>query len=122
MFKILIIDDSVLMRNHSRSALEAEGFTVDDLLPASVEELRERLEANPPDLVLSDYNMPILDGLAVARAIRHINPKIPVVILSSNRDAARDAHLKAVGVRLILHKPISPTDLFDAVVKVLAAS
>ncbi len=122
MFNILVIDDSVLMRNIAREALEEEGFTVTDLLPESVEALKAQIQSAPPDLVLSDFNMPLVDGLEVARAVRQVNAKIPVIILSANRDEARDAHLKAMGVRAILSKPIKGEAIVAAVAKVLVGA
>ncbi|HJW33991.1 MAG TPA: response regulator [Holophagaceae bacterium] len=122
MFNILVIDDSLLMRNIAREALEEEGFTVTDLLPETVEALKERIQSAPPDLVLSDFNMPLVDGLDVARTVRQVNAKIPVIILSANRDEARDAHLKAMGVRAILYKPIKGEAIVAAVAKVLVGS
>jgi len=113
--KILIIEDSVLMRSISREHLENSGFTVEDFLPESVPELVNCLKRSQPDLVLSDFNMPRVDGAEVARTVRMISPKIPVIILTSNRDATRDAQLKIVGVRKILHKPIKGEDLVAAV-------
>ena len=86
MLKILVIDDSVLMRRVVRDHLEKEGFAVEEFLPASVLELMERVKTSPPDLVLSDFNMPYVDGLEVARNVRRVNPNIPVIILTANRD------------------------------------
>lgn len=120
MFTILIIEDSALMRNLARTALEGEGFRVEEVLPETPEALKARILAAPPDLVLSDFNMPRVDGLQVARAVRQADAKVPVIILSATRDATRDLQLKAMGVRTILHKPISGSDLVAAVVTVLA--
>lgn len=122
MFKILVIDDSLLMRKISRDHLENAGFAVEDFLPASVLGLVERIKTSPPDLVLSDFNMPDIDGLDVARNVRRINPNIPVIILTANRDASREARLHTVGVRKILYKPIRGEDLVNAVNQVLAGA
>ncbi len=122
MFKILVIDDSLLMRKISRDYLESAGFAVEDFLPASILELVERIKISPPDLVLSDFNMPSIDGLDVARNVRRINPDIPVIILTANRDASREARLQTVGVRKILYKPIRGEDLVNAVNQVLAGA
>jgi DNA-binding response OmpR family regulator len=122
MLKILIIDDSALMRKIVRDHLEEAGFSVDDFLPTSVAELIERIKTAPPDLVLSDFNMPNVDGLNVARTVRRTNSAIPVIILTANRDVARDSMLQTMGVRKILHKPISGKDLISAVEAILAVS
>jgi len=120
MFKILVIDDSTLMRKISRDYLENAGYGVEDFLPASILELVEQIRTSPPDLVLSDFNMPNIDGLDVARNVRRINSNIPVIILTANRDASREARLQTVGVRKILYKPIRGEDLVNAVSQVLA--
>ncbi len=122
MLKILVIDDSSLMRKITRDHLENAGFDVEDCLPESVADLIARITDAPPDLVLSDFNMPNLDGTNVARTVRRTNPQIPVIILTANRDVARDAILQTMGVRKILYKPISGQDLVDAVSAILAAS
>lgn len=122
MLKILVIDDSVLMRRVVRDHLEKEGFAVEEFLPASVLELMERVKTSPPDLVLSDFNMPYVDGLEVARNVRRVNPNIPVIILTANRDVAREAKLQTVGVRKVLYKPINGEMLVDAVRRILADS
>lgn len=120
--KILVIDDSALMRKISRQSLEEAGFEVEDFLPGSVLELMERLKTSPPDLVLSDYNMPNIDGQNVARTVRRFNPGLPVIILTANRDTAREALLGTMGVRRILHKPILGPDLALEVKEVLSIS
>lgn len=122
MLKILVIDDSVLMRRFVRDHLEKEGFAVEEFLPVSVLELMERVKTFPPDLVLSDFNMPYVDGLEVARNVRRVNPNIPVIILTANRDVVREAKLQTVGVRKVLYKPINGEMLADAVRRILADS
>lgn len=120
MSKILVIDDSVLMRKMSRNHLEEAGFEVEDFLPDSMADLTERIRHSLPDLVLSDFNMPSMDGLNVARTVKRTNPSIPIIILTANRDASREALLQTIGVRMILHKPIHGSDLVGAVSKVLS--
>lgn len=122
MTKVLIIDDSALMRKINRDHLEEAGYVVDDFLPNSVAELVEKITDAPPDLVLSDFNMPNVDGMNVARMVRRTNPNIPVVILTANRDVARESLLQTMGVRKILHKPVNGTDLISAIGAVLAIS
>lgn len=121
MSKILIIDDSLLMRKISRDVLEEGGHVVDECLPDTVAELMERIQETEPDLVLSDFNMPHIDGLNVARTVKRTRPDLPVIILTANRDPAREALLHTIGVRIILHKPLAGPDLIQAVDKLLKA-
>ena len=120
MAKILQIDDSAFMMHYSRGFLEEAGHEVQDFLPSSAMELLERIKADRPDLVLSDYNMPLVDGQTVARTLRRADPTIPVVILTANRDLSRESILRTMGVRQILHKPVKGEDLVQAVKSALA--
>jgi CheY-like chemotaxis protein len=119
MTKILVIDDSAFMRQHIRELLKDAGLVVKDFQPHSVEEVTLKVQSAKPDLVLSDFNMPEVDGLLVARTVRRVNPDIPVVVLTANRDAARDAILGTVGVRRILHKPVNGNDLVTVIRELL---
>jgi two-component system chemotaxis response regulator CheY len=119
MARILVVDDSAFMRKFLREALETLGHEVDDLLPISPLEITERIRANRPDLVLSDYHMPHVDGLQVARMVRRADAAIPVVMLTSVRDPAVDAALATLGVRRILHKPMSGEAIAKAIQEIL---
>jgi len=68
MKRALAVDDSATMRNLVKIALEAEGFTVD-----TAENGREALELtkrNSYDVIISDVNMPVMDGLQFLREFR----------------------------------------------------
>ena len=60
--RILVIDDSALMREVLGRHLEKAGFDVEAWMPDSVFEVSERLAATKPDLVLCDYQMPGVNG------------------------------------------------------------
>ncbi len=122
MAKILVIDDSALMRRILRHHLEQGGFEVEDWLPLSAMEIQDRINASAPDLVLSDYQMPGVNGLTVAKMVQKANPKIPVVILSAIRDAELEVTLGKFGVKRILGKPIDAESLVQAVKDVMAGA
>jgi len=67
-----------------------------------------------PDIVISDIKMPKLDGIALARAIRRVDKKTPIILATAYSDNAY--LIKAVELQLIkyLIKPITPTALLDA--------
>lgn len=115
MAKILVIDDSNLMRKVLRQYLEGAGYEVDDWLPLSPMEIPERLTASTPDLVLSDYQMPGLNGLSVAKMVFKANPKIPVIILTALRDPELENNFTKFGVKRILNKPIAAEALVQAI-------
>ncbi len=112
--KILVIDDSRFMRRILRQYLEEAGFEVEDWLPLSPMEIPDRITASTPDLVLSDYQMPGMNGLSVAKMVSKANPKIPVLILTALRDPELERNFLKFGVKRILNKPITAEALVEA--------
>lgn len=121
MTKVLVIDDSSLMRVLVRDYLEDAGFEVDDWLPMSVMEIPERIESGKPDLILTDFRMPGVNGLSVAQAAQRANSAIPVVVLTALREPETEARLLKFGVKRILYKPISQDALVKALKELLPA-
>lgn len=119
MTKILVIDDSSLMRHLVRDYLESAGYEVDDWLPLSAMEIPDRIKESKPILVLTDYIMPGLNGLTVAQMVQRADPAIPVVVLTAQRDPDIEAKLLKFGVKQVLHKPIKREALLSAVKEVL---
>jgi len=114
MAKILVIDDSGFQRKFLRGFLEEAGHEVEDFLPVSGLEVLEKVKAWPPDLVVTDYAMPHLNGMEVTRMIRRALKDVPIVMLTASWNPERDARLKTMGVRKILHKPMTGPDLVEA--------
>lgn len=120
--KVLVIDDSALMRSLVREYLELGGFEVDDWLPMSVMEIPERIEQSKPDLILTDFRMPGVNGLSVAQAAFRFDATLPVVVLTALREPETEARLLKFGVKRILYKPISRDTLVRALKELLPAS
>jgi len=82
---ILVVDDSVTARVFMRSIVEAAGFRVD--LAANGQEALSKLKLQNYDLLLSDIEMPVMDGLALVKAIRQSDlawlKQLPVVLITS---------------------------------------
>ena len=66
--RILVVDDANLVRLYYRQILEEAGFEVEEALNGL--EALERLLASPPDAVIVDINMPLMDGLTFLSALR----------------------------------------------------
>jgi chemotaxis protein histidine kinase CheA/CheY-like chemotaxis protein len=94
--KVLIVDDSVITRQLERRILEGLGFEVE--LAVDGQDALRILERTVPDLIITDVEMPRLDGLGLARRIRK-EPRtreIPIVIVSTRGgDADKQAGLEA---------------------------
>lgn len=89
MKRILVVDDELTILDVLREILEGEGYSV-QLARDGVEGLR-KIEAEPPDLVLLDLMMPILDGRAVLERLEQQpqTQRLPVVLMSAGRVGER---------------------------------
>lgn len=122
MTKVLIIDDSQMMRLYLRRCLEKGGYEVEDWLPLSAMEIPGRLQESAPDLVLTDYAMAGCNGATVARMVHRVAPDLPVVVLTAFTDEDLESQMARLGVCAVLHKPIAPEQLIPVIQEVLERS
>jgi two-component system chemotaxis sensor kinase CheA len=93
---VLVVDDSIVTRMLEKSILEAAGYTV--RVAADGVEAWRSIEAQPVDLIVSDVNMPEMDGLALTARVRgHSALKATPIVLVTSLDAPED-HARAVEV------------------------
>ncbi|MCG2584859.1 hybrid sensor histidine kinase/response regulator [Massilia sp. TS11] len=116
--QLLVVDDSPEARQVLGQQLSGFGFAV--RLAASGQEALDALAAAPADLVLLDWKMPGLDGVATAQALRARGSAEPPVIMVSAyaREGIVQAAL-AAGVQRFLDKPVHPELLLSTVVAAL---
>jgi CheY-like chemotaxis protein len=119
MSRIVVIDDSKLMRNLLRHILEQAGHEVDTWEDVAASEIHERVSGANPDLVITDYQMPGCNGLTVAKLVRKAKPGLPVVVLTATHDPAVMGALKSQEVSHILHKPLREEELLEVVAQAL---
>lgn len=111
---VLIVDDSPVMRSFIRRVMHLAGFDRADYLEASDGRdglTRARLER--VDLVLTDINMPVMDGeqfLAALQADAELRA-IPAVVVSTDATCGRKERMTALGARGYIAKPFSPEAL-----------
>jgi serine/threonine protein kinase/DNA-binding response OmpR family regulator len=103
--RVLVVDDSAAARTHARSVLAGLGpceFTEAADGAAAV----ALLEKQPFDLVVTDYNMPRLDGRGLIEFIRHRSPipSVPVIVVTTETDPAKLDSLRRLGVAAICDK------------------
>lgn len=109
--RVLVVDDDGGIRALYASLLRAEGFQVDEARDGR--EGAALAIADPPDLILCDVNMPILDGFGLAlilREDRHTRD-VPVIFVTAEADPAIAERATAVGAAAIFPKPFLPTAL-----------
>lgn len=109
--RLMIVDDSPVMRSFVRRTLEIAGLQVESCTEASNgAEALERLSEGEVDLILTDINMPVLDGEGLLRALQ-FDPdlrRIPVVVVSTDSTELRVESLMALGARGYVKKPFQP--------------
>lgn len=114
MKRIVIADDSATARMVIRRCLEIIGLG--DAVMVEVPNGREalaRLKEEPADLLVTDLNMPIMDGETLLKWVKG-SPKlttVPVVVITSAGNPAKSALLTELGAFAVLDKPISPATL-----------
>jgi len=118
---ILLVDDSRVTRELIKVYLIAKDVRLIEAVDGQDALVRIRMDR--PDLVLADLRMPRLDGVGLCEAMRSsaITSSIPVVILTSNKDAESIQRCLAAGAREVLNKPIQPQPLIAAVKRCLSS-
>jgi two-component system chemotaxis response regulator CheY len=117
---VLTIDDSRTMRDMLMLALVAAGYRVIQAVDG-VDGL-ETLSAEGADVVITDINMPRLDGFGVIEGVR-ADPKhraTPVLVLTTESDAVKKQRARDAGATGWIVKPFDPAKLIDAVRRVAA--
>lgn len=117
--KVLVVDDQLTMRSLIRSALQEIGFKdVEDA--ADGEEGLRSLITRPAHLVISDFNMPKLDGLNFLRAVRanDATKKSAFIMLTGRADKDLVQRAMQFGVNNYITKPFSPAQLREKIQEV----
>jgi two-component system, chemotaxis family, chemotaxis protein CheY len=110
--RVLVVDDSSLVRLYYRSALEQAGFDVEQAINGI--EAMERALSQPFDLVIVDVNMPRMDGLTFVRALRRSAADVavlPVLMISTESETQDVAAARAAGANFYLVKPVAEAEL-----------
>ncbi len=117
-YRILIVDDSEIIRSVVKKAIGMSGLDVGETHEAAngIEAL-EKLRAEGIDIVLTDINMPEMNGLELIKEMSTdaVLSKIPVVIVSTERSKTRIDELMAMGVKAYLKKPFRPEAFRDII-------
>ena len=117
---ILTVDDSASLRQAIKIALSSEGYSVTEAADGS--EGLTKADANAFDLIITDLNMPVMDGLTMIRELRAkpAHAGVPILFLTTESDANIKAQAKAAGATGWLTKPFNADQLVGVVKKVLA--
>ncbi len=119
---ILVVDDEPFIREFLTEILEENGYLVytksngkDGL--AFFEDHREEI-----DLVVTDRNMPELDGERLLMQLKSIRPSLPVILITGNIDNDISERMEQSGAHKVLRKPFDPEELLSAIGSALQSS
>jgi two-component system chemotaxis response regulator CheY len=110
--RVLIIDDSSLVRLYYRSTLEKAGFEVEQAINGI--EAMERVLSQPFDLVIVDVNMPRMDGFTFVRGLRRGAADVatlPALMISTESEMQDISTARAAGANFYLVKPVAEAEL-----------
>lgn len=113
MAKVLVVDDSMMVRQQVARALKQAGF---ETLDAADGVEAVALVGKTPDisLVICDVNMPNMDGIQFLGAVKQHAPDVPVIMLTTEGQPALIQQARALGAKGWLIKPFKPEMLVAA--------
>lgn len=117
---ILTVDDSRTMRDMLRLALMDASFTV--LQAVDGVHGLEVLEGSRPDVIITDINMPNMDGFGFIEGVRRsgLHAATPILVLTTESDQDKKQRAREAGATGWIVKPFDPVKLVDAVRRVAA--
>lgn len=119
--KVLIIDDSSIMRKMINRSIRQCGIDVAETFEAeNGQEGLQALKDHSPDLILCDWNMPVMDGIAFVSAARK-SVDTPIIMLTTEGTDNKKAEAMGAGASGYVTKPFSPEKLEEAIKRSTAA-
>jgi CheY-like chemotaxis protein len=101
--KVLVVDDTDHVRNMLVDMLELDGFSVVGTAQSGRQAIDIAASADP-DVVVMDYKMPEMDGLAAARSIKDARPDQAIILYTAYMDPELETRAKQSGVALCVGK------------------
>jgi len=118
---VLTVDDSASMRQLVKLTLGGAGYTVVEASDGM--DGLDRARSQPVDLVVTDLNMPRMDGISLIQELRKMNSYkgVPIILLTTESDDGRKKEARSAGATGWITKPFNQDQLLGVVRKVLGA-
>jgi two-component system chemotaxis response regulator CheY len=120
--RALIVDDSSVMRKIVERSLRQAGLDLSSVIEAgNGADALGLLDTHPVDLILSDINMPVMDGLEFVRQIQTVEKLrgIPVVMITTEGSESNVVQALSLGAKGYIRKPFTPDQVKEHVLPVL---
>ncbi len=108
--RVLVVDDSKTMRNIVKGVLGTIGVTAIEEAGDGQDAL-SRVDAFNPDLILLDWNMPIMDGITFVKSYRGAKKTTPIIMVTTEAEKSRVMEAIQAGVNNYAVKPFTPEGL-----------
>lgn len=121
-YSILIVDDSLPMRSVIKRTLKAAGYGGSEILEApNGKEALKLMEGAWIDLIMTDYNMPEINGLEYIKTVKagEMSKDIPVVVISTEGNDEKIKEFMDAGAAGYITKPFTAEAIRDLVVNIL---
>jgi two-component system chemotaxis response regulator CheY len=121
-YSILVVDDSLPMRSVIKKTFKSAGYGSSEFHEAANgKEALEVMETGWIDIVITDYNMPVMDGMELLKTIKQSDllKDIPVVIISTEGNEAKIQEFMDSGAAGYITKPFTPESIRDLLVDIL---
>ena len=115
MSRVLVVEDEVVAAQTIQTVLTVDGHKVD--VAQNGEQGLAMFQASQYDLVLTDFKLGTMDGLELAAVIKQAAPATPIVLITAYA-AKMEGMGKVSNIDLVLKKPFSVADLYDALLKI----
>jgi two-component system chemotaxis response regulator CheY len=118
---VLVVDDSAMMRKIVVKNLKDCGFDVTVIEAGDGVEALEKFKAGGIACVLSDWNMPNMDGLTLVKEIRKLDPQktVPIIMITTEGSADKVKDAVLAGANNYLAKPFTPERFKEKLQKIL---
>ena len=117
--KIMTVDDSASVRQMVSFTLQEAGYDVVEACDGA--DALSKLQSNPVNMIITDLNMPVMDGITLIRNVRSgsISKFVPIIMLTTESQDAKKMEGKSAGATGWIVKPFKPEQLLAVVKKVL---
>jgi len=112
---VLVVDNSRYMRLLMTRVLNQTGLDPRVTEAAGGQDALDMLETTPVDVVLCDWDMPIMDGLELLTRLRASGSSVPFILITSTLTMTRQRQVAQAGSAAVLPKPLTPTVLASTV-------
>jgi two-component system chemotaxis response regulator CheY len=122
--QVLVVDDSSTMRKFVKKAVIASGLNVARFFEAANgEEALKQLEENWIDIIFTDINMPVMDGITFIKEAKKdpIYREVPIVVVTTEGAKEKVEEIRSLGVDAFIKKPFRPEDVRSVLLEIEGA-